>query len=235
MLKQFNFQGVAPAGTRAPSFPAGPHLSVVMKVEDAEAKDGVVGGFWVTFGAHPQAQSRAPGVTGAEQFRRWFAYEGPALGFTMKLFMTARQWTQEQLQAQVVSFDPCSPTNGLTNCVVPILSKPNSRADKVDPNKRYDDADVLDMEEYQKALLAHSQEAGLASAAAAVTLPNAGVSNLPNIPTTQQNVGVPATQTQALAGALPGMPSIPGAPVNAAPANALPPGLAGALPQFPTA
>lgn len=230
MLKQFNFQGVVPSGSRAPGFPAGPHLTVISKVEDAEAKDGVVGGFWVTFSAHPQ--HRAPGVTGAEQFRRWFAYEGKALGFSMKLFMIARGWTQEQLQnAAALTFDPCDPNQGLLNRVVPILSKPGSRTDSTDPNKKYDDADILDMEEYQKALVAQQQEANAVAQAAAVTLPTT-----PAVPAQTASVPAAAAPVAAIPQGLPaGLPNANALPNPAMPANTLPPGLAAGLPQLPTA
>lgn len=145
MRFKFDFTKTAPAGAIAPYFPKGFHIGYVIKCEDAKPKQGEdqIKGFWLTIRRHPQYN--APGVDDSQEARVYGAYDD-SNGFTKKMFMDILNKTEEQVNH--LDFDPTHPTEGLTNHPVYFEARPESRVDKLDPNKKHNDTIILSQKEW---------------------------------------------------------------------------------------
>lgn len=210
MKVQFDFTKTTPAGERRPFFAAGLNVGVITKVEDVKPKEagGNPEAFMVTIENHPtEGRKESAGC----EARIRFSYGEKGLPFVMHLLMAVMGYTVEQLRANPIEADLAGPQSPLLNRRVDIDSRPQSRQDATDPNKKYDDAVLLTKTELAKLV------EDRAKAAAATAAAGAAAQNLLG----GQQVAQQTQQVQA--GGLPGMG-------GGAPAGGGLPGMGGGAP-----
>lgn len=208
---QFDFTKTTPAGERRPFFAAGLNVGVITKVEDVKPKEagGNPEAFMITIENHPtEGRKESAGC----EARIRFSYGEKGLPFVMHMLMATMGYTVEQLRANPIEADLAGPQSPLLNRRVDIDSRPQSRQDATDPNKKYDDAVLLTKAELAKLIEDRTKAAGASAAAGAAAQTLLGgqqvAQQTQQVQQQVQTGGLPGMGGGAPAGGLPGMPPL---------------------------
>lgn len=212
MQMTWNFAGVTPAGERAPFFPAGIHLAVISRVEDAKPKEpgAAPDAFVVYFKNHPQ--HGRPEANRCEARER-FGYGEKGAPYVLHLLMAVFAKTADEIAAGFANrpFDPTAP-NFLVGQAIYIDARPQSEQDKNDPNRKYDRIAILTGAEAQR--LQAERAAGASANAGAASATASLMQSPATAPAVPAASAAPAAPTWgAAAPAAPaGVPPLPGMP-----------------------